>query len=90
MRKPKTKEEVVKILLKELSKKDKRTLAGTPKSKLAMFHFTLGLYIRNEFLYPNRELVSSCFPPDPDSISGDIIEGLWRRLRALQKGGNKV
>ncbi len=90
MRKPKTKEEVIEILLKELSEKDKRTLAGTPKSKLVAFHFTLGLYIRNEFLYPDRELVSSCLPPDPDSISGDIIEGLWRRLRAGRKGKNKV
>lgn len=90
MKKPKTKEEVIEILLKELSEKDKRILAGTPKSKLVMFHFNLGMYIRNKFLYPNKKLVSSCLPPDPDSISGDIIEGLWRRLRAGQKGGNKV
>lgn len=90
MKKPKTKEEVIEILLKELSEKDKSTLAQVPKDKLIMFHFDLGMYIRNKFLYPNKKLVSSCLPPDPDSISMEIIEGLWRRLRAGQKGGKKV
>ena len=54
------------------------------KKDLISLHFGLGEYIRNEFglWQGNSELLESCFPggypPDPDEISGVIIEAVWK------------
>lgn len=85
---PETIEEAVEQLLSLMSEEDKHCLKKTPKKDLIMFHFSLGLYIRNNFgLWKgNRELLQyiskSDFPfVHPDDASMIIIEELWKRLR---------
>lgn len=85
---PKTKEEAVKRILSILSDKDKDDLRNTPKAELGMFHFSLGMFIRNELgLWKgNKELSEDCYGEpcyyyDPDEISGIIIEAIWERLQ---------
>ncbi len=66
---------------------DLTALRDTPKDALIMYHFSLGMYIRNEFGFwqGNDELLASCFPDvtdpymlmiikhDPDRASGAIM-----------------
>lgn len=85
---PKTVEEAVEQLLSLMSEKDKQNFRKTPKKDLIMFHFSLGLYIRNNFglWQGNRELLQSINKSDfplvhPDDASSIIIEKLWKRLR---------
>jgi hypothetical protein len=49
---------------------------------IGRYHFTLGLYIRNNFGFyrGNEQLKVSCGMNDPDTCSGIIIEELWKRL----------
>lgn len=85
---PKTVEEAVEQLLSLMSEEEKQCLRKTPKKDLIMFHFSLGLYIRNNFglWQGNRELLQSISKSDfpfvhPDDASSVIIEELWKRLR---------
>jgi hypothetical protein len=89
---PKTVEDVLDILVGKMSIKDKSTLANLPMEDLNDLHFSLGLYIRNQFLYPrNDKLLESC-----RSLSGDkylhwdqagsvIIKELWNKLQRTHK-----
>ena len=45
-------EAVAEYCLQELSHEDKQIILNNQKASL--YHFDLGLYIRNEFLYPQR------------------------------------
>ena len=84
---PKSVGEAVKRLLLELSDRDKLALKNTSEEDLAMFHLSLGNYIRNEFgLWgSNKELLRDCFPqnsePHPDDASSVIIKSLWKVLQ---------
>ena len=85
---PKTKEEAVKRILSLLSEEAKDAIRTTPKGKLIMFHFSLGMDIRNKLVLwkGNKELMEDCsdkpsYYYDPDQISGIIIDAIWERLQ---------
>jgi hypothetical protein len=89
---PKTVDEAVNILTNELSLKDKTTIANMAESDLTDLHFSLGLSIRNRYLYPrNEELLESCRQEAEekylhwDEASRVIIKRLWEELRKSHK-----
>ena len=89
---PETVDETVKILINELSLKDKNTIANMAEGDLTDLHFSLGLSIRNSFLYPkNEELLESCRQEAMDKYlhwdqaSTVIIKRLWEDLRKSHK-----
>ena len=68
--------------------KDKITLANMDEDDLVTLHFSLGIYIRNKFLYPrNEKLLESCRHQAMDKYlhwdqaSTVIIKTLWEELR---------
>jgi hypothetical protein len=89
---PKTVEEAVDILIAEISLRDKTALAKMDEGDLPYLHFTLGIHIRNRFLYPrNDKLLESCreIARDKylhwDQAAIVIIKELWKKLRDSQK-----
>jgi hypothetical protein len=72
--------------------KDLNTLANIPKDDLVNLHFSMGMWIRNNFVYPrNDKLLQSC-----REVSGEkylhwvkmhmvIIWELWKRLQETHK-----
>jgi hypothetical protein len=86
---PRTVDEAVERLIRELSLKDKTNIATITESELMTLEFTLGSYIDNEFgIYTgNRQLIFSSkllsgdIHIDPDSVAPLIIKELWKRLR---------
>jgi len=59
---------------------------STQKNKLYEYHFGLGLYLRNNFIYPDKELYrefNECGVIHNDDISSIMIQ-IWHR--ALQEG----
>jgi hypothetical protein len=86
---PKTIDEAVDKLLELIPKMDQLHLKDTPENELIMYHFSLGMYIRNQFglWKENKELLRSCAGKgrnfiDPDDASMVIIEALWKRLQS--------
>ena len=89
---PKTVDEAIRILTNELSLKDKNIIANMAESDLIDLHFSLGLSIRNKFLYPiNEKLLESCRQEIKDKYlhwdqaSSVIIKALWKRFRKTHK-----
>jgi hypothetical protein len=89
---PKTVDETVKILINELSLKDKNTIANMAEGDLVDLHFSLGMSIRNRFLYPcNEGLLESCRQKAKDKYlhwdqaSGVILKSLWKKLKETHK-----
>ena len=90
---PRTVNEAVERLIRELSLKDKTNIANMTETELMTLQFTLGTYIENEFgIYTgNRHLIfsSKMLSGDvhihPDSISPLIIKELWKRLKESHK-----
>ena len=89
---PKTVDEAVQRLMSDLSLKDKNTIANMDESDLINLHFSLGLSIRNCFLYPrNEKLLESCRSVSKDKYlhwdqaSMVIIKEVWKRLREKHK-----
>jgi hypothetical protein len=90
--KPKTVDEAVNRLMSEMSLKDLNTVAKMHEDDLIDLHFTVGMWIRNNFVYPrNDKLLESC-----REVSGDkylhfaqihmvIIQALWKRLQETHK-----
>jgi len=86
---PKTVDEAVEKLIKDLPLKDKNTIAKMSEKDLMTHQFTLGSYIGSEFgvWTGNAELLYSCkrtsgdLHIDPDYAPIVIIEKLWKRLR---------
>ncbi len=88
----KTVAEAVQRLMSDLSLKDKNTIAKMDEADLINLHFSLGLSIRNKFLYPrNEQLLESCrfVSKDKylhwDEAASVIIRELWQRLRQTHK-----
>jgi len=83
---PRTVEEAVNRLIQEMSEEDRETLKNTPEKDLIMYHFSLGMWVRNEFglWQGNEELLKSCATKEPfihpDDASSIIIEELWKKL----------
>ena len=89
---PKTVDEAVNILTNELSLKDKNTIAKMAEGDLVNLHCSLGVSIRNRFLYPrNEELLESCRQEAMDKYlhwdqaSTVLIKKLWERLKDSHK-----
>lgn len=90
---PRTVDEAVERLIRELSLKDKTNIANMTENELMTLQFTLGSYIDSEFgIYTgNRELRFSSkmhsgdVHLDPDEVSPLIIKELWKRLREIHK-----
>ena len=91
MKQPKTVKEAVDVLLEELSKEDLEMIKNKKKDDLGDFHFSLGMYIRNEFgLWGENEDLfydcfgakkGECFLGHPDMASDKIVDALWERLQ---------
>ena len=90
---PRTVDEAVERLIRELSLRDKANIANMTENELGTLQFTLGSYISNEFgIYTgNRDLrfsaklFSGDVHLDPDYIPPMIIKELWKRLRESHK-----
>ena len=85
---PKNAREAYAILDKKLSKKEKAALLSSGDS--IDFHFGLGMWIRNNWIYPKDGITSEqngwmkdeiCFG---DMLSDKIIKGYIRHLKYLQ------
>lgn len=89
---PRTLDEAVGIILDILTSEQKEELKSNSESGLVDFHLTLGAWIRNNFIYGNKnagELTQSIIdnPDDyifahPDDISGLIVEAVWKALQS--------
>ena len=89
---PKTVEQAVDRLIIDMALKDKTTLANMEETDLIELHFSLGIYVRNNYLYPgNDKLLESCRQKALDKYlhwdqaSMVIIKELWKRLRESHK-----
>jgi len=89
---PKTVDEAVKRLISDMSLKDKHTIANIDEVDLINLNFSLGLSIRNRFLYPrNEQLLESCrfVSKDKylhwDQAASVIIRELWKQLKESHK-----
>lgn len=87
-----TVDDAVERLILELPLKDKTTIANMDEADLADLHFSLGLSIRNKFLYPaNEKLLESCRSVSRDKFlhwdqaSAVIIKELWKQLKKSHK-----
>ena len=90
--KPKTKKECFAQLDKMLSEMDKKSIVEA--EDLIQFHFTLGLWIRNNWLYDRSEeeleSLSKAFGVDmpffeADDLSSEILEAYQKHLKRVSK-----
>ena len=58
---------------------------NTPPDEIALYHFTLGAWIRNNLLYPPKSPLYCLFLADgilrPDDMSGHIIRQFYEYLQ---------
>ena len=89
---PKTQKECFAQLDKMLSETDKKAIAEA--KDIIEFHFTLGLWIRNNWLYDSNEeeleALSKAFGVDmpffeADDLSSEILEAYQKYLRRNKK-----
>lgn len=94
---PLTKEIAFARLDKRLSEEDKKAIL---KAKgMIKFHFTLGMWIRNTWIYGNEEervealakdLRMDHIPWHADDISSALLDGYKKHLRKLLKTSSKI
>ena len=90
---PRTVDDVVERLIRELSLRDKTNIANMTENELMTLQFTLGSYISSEFgiytgnrdLRLSSKLISGDVHFDPDYVPPLIIKELWKRLRESHK-----
>ena len=89
---PSSIDEAIEILLSEMILKDLTNLAKMAEDNLISLHFTLGMWIRNNFIYPrNDKLLKSCREVSLDNylhwaqVHMVIIKELWKRLQDTHK-----
>lgn len=90
---PKTVDEAVELLIKELPLKDKAKLAGMSESQLPHLHPSLGRYIRNNYglTENNTKLLASCrnladdHKMDEDSAPFIVIKRLREKLKETHR-----
>ena len=80
---PQSVAEAVSALLALIKPEDKEQIRRMNQKDLMELHFTLGMYIRNNFGFwqGNRRLLADCGNANADDASGVIIEALWRTLQ---------
>jgi hypothetical protein len=92
IKKPETVDEAVDRLMSEMSLKDLNTVAKMPEDDLINLHFTVGMWIRNNFVYPrNDKLLKSCQEVSRHKslhfaqIHMVIMRELWKKLQKTHK-----
>ena len=91
---PETKSSAVDWIIASLDEKEKQIIRETKKADLSLYHFSLGINIRNQLGMHsgNDALMKDCAKSesvddnsylyyDQDSASGILIEAVWKRLR---------
>lgn len=88
---PKTKEEAFAQLDSLLSDEQRRQMAACSIDELYQCHFDLGMWIRNNWIYPHPEadILSifanengmRVFSTSPDIDSEQIVEAYWEHLQ---------
>ncbi|WKZ71134.1 MAG: hypothetical protein QY331_07700 [Melioribacteraceae bacterium] len=77
--------EAVELLKSKLTVEQQDEIRNYKQDDLIDLHFSLGLWIRNTFgLHGgNKQLLMDCSPdkPEPDNVSGIIIEEFWKSLQ---------
>jgi hypothetical protein len=91
-KRPETVDEAVYRLMSEMDLKDLTKVAKMPEDDLINLHFTVGMWIRNNFVYPrNDKLLQSCREVSRDKylhfaqMHMVIIRELWKRLQETHK-----
>ena len=91
-KKPQTVDEAIDRLLSEMNLKDLVTVARMAEGDLVPLHFTVGMWVRKNFMYPqNEKLLKSCREISKDmhlnsaQIHIVIIRELWKKLQATHK-----
>jgi hypothetical protein len=91
-KRPATVDEAVYLLMSEMKLRDLTKIAKMPEDDLLNFHFTVGIWIRNNFVYPrNDKLLESCREVSRDKflhwaqIHMVILKQLWLRLQETHK-----
>jgi hypothetical protein len=92
IRKPGTVDEGVERLMSEMNLKDLNKVARMSEDDLIDLHFTVGMWIRNNFVYPrNDKLLQSCREVSRDKylhfaqMHMVIIRELWKKLQKTHK-----
>ncbi|MDR1564032.1 MAG: hypothetical protein LBS74_03655 [Oscillospiraceae bacterium] len=84
---PATLEECYKALDKELKEEDKLKIKNSSVDDLGDYHFGLGMWIRNNWIYPTSNRIARVFLDaginQPDTMSSMIIEGYHFYLNGL-------
>lgn len=70
---------VARDVIKGLSEKDIEYIKANPDP--LQYHFSLGMYIRNKYIY-GKELMF--FIGHPDDLSGEIVEEIIKRLTTIE------
>lgn len=81
-----TEDEIVLIVVSELSDADRETLLDTPREHLIKFHMIVGMHIRNRFgLWEADNPFTDASDPmgdaHPDQVSQRIIEQVWEHVQ---------
>lgn len=81
-----TEDEIVLIVVSELSDADRETLLDTPREYLIKFHMIVGMHIRNRFgLWEVDNPFTDASDPmgdaHPDQVSQRIIERVWEIVK---------
>jgi hypothetical protein len=91
-KKPATVDEAVDRMMSEMKLKGLTKLANMPEGDLINLHFTLGMWVRNNFIYPrNDKLLESCRAATRDKYLHHgqmhmvIVRELWKRLQETHK-----
>jgi hypothetical protein len=89
---PTTVDEAVDLLMSEIKLRDLNKLARMPEEDLISLHFTVGMWIRSNFIYPrNEKLRDSCREVSKDKylhwaqMHMVIIKELWKRLQETHR-----
>jgi hypothetical protein len=92
IKRPETVDEAVDRLMSEMNLKDLTKLAKMPEDDLVTLHFTVGMWIRNNFVYPrNDKLLQSCREVSRDKylhfaqLHMVVIRELWKKLQETHK-----
>jgi hypothetical protein len=92
IKRPTTVDEAVDRLMSEMKLKDLAKLANMVADDLISLHFTVGMWIRNNFVYPrNDKLLESCREVSKNEYLHNaqmhmvIVRELWKRLQETHK-----
>ena len=92
IKKPETVDEAVELLMSVMNLRDLNKLTQMEEDDLVTLHFSLGMWVRNNFVYPrNDRLLESCREVSKDKylhwaqMHMVIVKELWKRLQGTHK-----